>query len=220
MTDGTLGVVAGLVGSGGLNAAPHRAPRFRSRNCCAGRGPSPADEEGWFALGVGVGVVMFATLPGRISSSRHTTGALLVVIVVGFIAVRSAQLLTSAANSSDLVALGAETLILTVALSLLRAHLYGIGRLVSSLSQPAQELGYARILRFDEAAVVIESELARNRRRNEPLLLIELEGRTDPDTGDFSVPDYVGRALSATSRACISTRGWARCSPSMHAVPT
>ena len=150
------------------------------------------DEEGWFALAVGVGVVTFCALPGRISSSRRTTGTLVVVVVVGFIAVRSAQLLRSGANSSDLVALGAETLILTVALSLLRAHLYGIGRLVSSLGQPAQELGYARILRLDEAAVVIESELARSRRRNEPLLLIELEGRADPDAGNLPVPDYVG----------------------------
>ena len=79
-------------------------------------------------------------------------------MVVGFLAVRSTQLIVRGTDASGSLGLGAEVLVLSTLLLLLRAHFYGIGRLVESLSQPPPD-GYARILHSHEASGVIESEL-------------------------------------------------------------
>ncbi len=104
------------------------------------------DHEVWLVLAVGIGVVAFAAVPRRVASARRASAAIVVGLVVGFLAVRSTQLIVRGSDTSNLLALGAELLVLSTLLLLLRAHFYGIGRLVESLSQPQPELGYARIL--------------------------------------------------------------------------
>ncbi len=150
------------------------------------------DHEVWLVLAVGIGVIAFSTIPRRVASARRPTAAIVASLVVGFVALRAAQVVARGTSASALLALGAEILILSSLLLLLRAHFYGIGRLVESLSQPPPELGYARILRVDEASGVIESELARSRRRNEPLFLVEFASRDWRDVEGPSAREYGG----------------------------
>ena len=150
------------------------------------------DHEVWLVLAAGIGVVAFSAVPRRVASARRATAAIVVGLVVGFLAVRSTQLIGRGTDASELLVLGAEVLVLSTLLLLLRVHFYGIGRLVESLSQPPPELGYARILHAHEASDVIESELARSRRRNEPVFLVEFANRESHDIAGPAAREYGG----------------------------
>ena len=150
------------------------------------------NNEGWFALSVGVGLLVFSALPPRVASARRLTRALLVALVGTYAAARSVDLVARGADASDVVLLCAQTLILCVALGLLRAYLSGIGRLITSLAQAPEDLGYARVLELGQASSLIESELARSRRREESLTFIELRSRAALDRATIAAQDYFG----------------------------
>jgi hypothetical protein len=134
-------------------------------------------DEGWFVLAFGAGLFAIAALPRPLADNRALTTGLLAVVVIAFLIVRTTQLVQDGAEISDAVVVGLEAVLLAVVLTIVRDYLCGLGRLVTSLSQPSPNGGYARVLDLEEATFAVESELARSRRHKEPLLFLELEGR-------------------------------------------
>jgi hypothetical protein len=134
-------------------------------------------DDGWFVLTLGSGLFAIAVLPRSVTDKRAVTTALIAFIVLFFACVRATQLTRTGTDLSDVIVVGVEAVILAVVLAIVRDYLCGLGRLASSLAQPALGSGYARVLELQEAANIVESELARSRRHKEPLLVLELEGR-------------------------------------------
>jgi hypothetical protein len=99
------------------------------------------------------------------------------ILFVAFVAAESIELVeTGPVDAAGVIAIIGRALVVAVVLLLVRAQLFGIGRVLTLLAQPTHDAGYARLLSVPEANGCIDAELARSRRRDEPLTALALTG--------------------------------------------
>jgi hypothetical protein len=136
-------------------------------------------DQALLTLFVGIGCLALGVLPERTRSSRTLSKLLVAITLLVFTATQAIRLAISHdTDFADAVALVAEVIILGVVLLVVRAQLHGFGRVITLLDESTSRAGYAQLLSLEEATRAVEAEIARSRRRDEPLISLALDGRT------------------------------------------
>jgi hypothetical protein len=133
-----------------------------------------------FALTFGLGV---SASSRAVLRSHRTRLAVLVALVVAFVAYRLGTIVATELTASRAAVLAVETAILTVAFGLGYEHARGLAQLAALLRR--NDAGYAPVLDEGVAARTVEAELARSRRHGTPLTFLLLEPSAVADVEEF-----------------------------------
>ena len=134
-------------------------------------------EDAWLAVTLSLAVGAMTLLSWKRPGTGRGKDVALGTLFVAFVVAESIEVVeTQAIDAVDVIAIIGRALVVAVALLLVRAQLFGIGRVLTLLAQPMHDAGYARVLSVPEANGCVEAELARSRRRDEPLTALTLTG--------------------------------------------